>query len=94
MTILEVTTPADFDVLTKFCDMDNQAAGNSVWVMLPAGNNVPTKQEAEASYYQIPAIRCIGTTGEERNANIDRQRRNFPQIKLAHRFCTDKMFSE
>ena len=59
--------------------------------MAPAANNVTTDtNEAgdRASYYQIPAIRCIANTAgitntteidAIRKANIDRQRRLFPQ---------------
>ena len=77
--------------LTRYCDTDNsgtietdeQTANNSVWVMGPAPSDiaVPTTDTAgnPANYYAIPAIRCIGTTPAERQANIDQQRRNFPR---------------
>ena len=91
------------NLLTRFCDTNQngtidgtpdgqgeRTANNSVWVMPPTANNVSTDtNEAgdEATYYQIPAIRCIGDTkgktpteiSDIRKANIDRQRRLFPQ---------------
>ena len=92
------TTVANFDLETMFCDTNadgtidtnEQVATNSVWVMAPAANNVTTDtNEAgdRASYYQIPAIRCIGDTKGKtpteinaiRQREIDRQRRLFPR---------------
>ena len=79
------------DITTRYCDADNsgaietneQTANNSVWVMSPAPSDVavPNVDIAGniANYYAIPALRCIGTTPAERQANIDRQRRNFPR---------------
>ena len=46
--------------------------------MAPAANNVTTEPQGGTSYYQIPAIRCIGNTDTERKANIDLQRSKFP----------------
>ena len=52
----------------------------------PPGNDntisqvaAPTTDENgnRAAYYQMPAIRCMGTTDSERKANIDYQRRLF-----------------
>ena len=41
--------------------------------------DAPTTDENgnSAAYYQMPALRCMGTTDEERKANIDYQRRLF-----------------
>ena len=41
--------------------------------------DAPTTDENgnSATYYQMPALRCIGTTDDERKANIDYQRRLF-----------------
>ena len=57
---------------------------NTVWVMSAGGLGsdlaAPTTNEAgqAQNYYWIPALRCIGETPAERNANIDLQRRQFP----------------
>ena len=86
------------DPFTMFCntngdgtiDTNEKVASNSVWVMPPAANNVTTdtnEANQQASYYQIPAIRCIGDTKGKtpqeittiRQENIDRQRRLFPR---------------
>ena len=79
------------DLTTRYCDTDNsgsieageQTANNSVWAMPPIANDIaaPTTDTAgnPANYYWIPALRCIGTAPTERQANIDRQRRNFPR---------------
>ena len=82
---------ADFD--TMYCDKNHdgtiqnteQTANNRVWAMPPGGANgsdvaAPTTNEAGdmQNYYWIPAIRCIGNSDTERKANIDRQRRLFP----------------
>ena len=91
------------NLFTRFCDTNGngnidgtpdgqgeRTPNNSVWVMAPDANNVTTNtNEANqpASYYQIPAIRCIGNTKGKtpteinaiRKANIDRQRHKFPQ---------------
>ena len=81
---------SEADDNTKWCDTDESGkiegdekmANNTVWVMPPAVNNVeaPTVNENgdAQNYNRIPAIRCIGTTPAERQANIDRQRRQFP----------------
>ena len=63
---------------------NEQVASNSVWVMPPMANDVAAPTTAEdgvtaQAYHAIPAIRCIGNSDSERQANIDRQRRNFPQ---------------
>ena len=62
-----------------------RTVNNRVWVIRPGGLNgsdvaAPTTNETggEQNYYWMPAIRCIGTTPAERQANIDRQRRQFP----------------
>ena len=82
------------DLETRFCDTngngiiddgtvtgnpDEQVDSNSVWVMSPNDVAAPTTNEAgrNQNYYAIPAIRCIGTSAERR-ANIDLQRRQFP----------------
>ena len=70
---------------------DEQVPTNSVWVMGPAANDNVTTNTNEAgvtaTYYQIPAIRCIANTAgitdqttidAMRKIEIDRQRRNFP----------------
>ena len=71
---------------------DEQVATNSVWVMPPTANDNVTTTTNEAgvtaTYYQIPAIRCIANTAgitdqttidAMRKIEIDRQRRKFPQ---------------
>ena len=94
-------TDTEIDLKTRYCDTnkngmidgDEQMANNSVWVIEgPAlANNLPlppTTNEAgvAATYYQIPAIRCIGNTAgitdqteidAMRKIEIDRQRRLF-----------------
>ena len=70
---------------------DEQVATNSVWVMPPTANDNVTTNTNEAgvtaTYYQIPAIRCIANTAgitdqttidAMRKIEIDRQRRKFP----------------
>ena len=69
---------------------NERTANNSVWVMGPTANDNVTTNTNEAgvtaTYYQIPAIRCIANTkgitdqtkiDEMRKIEIDRQRRLF-----------------
>ena len=71
---------------------NERTANNSVWVMGPTANDNVTTNTNEAgvtaTYYQIPAIRCIANTkgitdqtkiDEMRKIEIDRQRHKFPQ---------------
>ena len=90
------------DLETRYCDTNGngkiddgtitaenpnseQIPSNTVWVMAP--NDVTTAQQGGTSYYQIPAIRCIGDTKGKttqeitdiRQREIDRQRHLFPR---------------
>ena len=89
----DITDPTDdiIDLETRFCDtngdetidVDERVATNSVWVMPSdsTSSTFPTGMSDNirppAGFYAIPAIRCIGTTPDERKANSDRQRRQF-----------------